>query len=100
MFALGSTLVRSRHSRVVLQTFTGPILISVNPWKRINIYGNDTLEKYRGKFLTAMPPHVFSIAEFAYRSMIKECKNQSILVRQSQHINYHDLCVMMMILVA
>jgi hypothetical protein len=26
----------------------------------------ETLDKYRGKFLTQMPPHVFAIAEFAY----------------------------------
>ena len=36
----------------------------------------ETLEKYRGKFLTQMPPHVFAIAEFAYAHPPRQvCRN-------------------------
>jgi hypothetical protein len=69
----GSARAASLHD---CQTYTGPILISVNPWKRLNIYMPDTLEKYRGKYLTQMPPHVFAIAEFAYAPTLSAAQIQ------------------------
>ncbi|KAF1774465.1 P-loop containing nucleoside triphosphate hydrolase [Phytophthora cactorum] len=66
---------------------SGAVLIAVNPFK--HIAGLYDLHKYREEMpgWTALPPHVFSIAEGAYRSLRRRLhepgaskKNQTILV--------------------
>lgn len=51
-----------------LQTYTGKILIAVNPFQKIShLYGTHMMEQYRGMRLGELSPHVFAIAESAYR---------------------------------
>ncbi|RLN66824.1 hypothetical protein BBP00_00001975 [Phytophthora kernoviae] len=66
---------------------SGAVLIAVNPFKEIP--GLYDLNKFKDELpdLTALPPHVFSIAEGAYRSLRRRLheagenkKNQTILV--------------------
>jgi myosin heavy subunit len=40
--------------------------------------------KYIGKNLGALPPHVFGVADQAFRNMIDDRKNQSIIIRYYQ----------------
>lgn len=54
-----------------LQTNVGTILISINPYKHINLYKPDVIQAYQYKGIKEMPPHVFNIAgmvsPFGYR---------------------------------
>ena len=60
----------------------GSILIAVNPFARLpHLYGVDMMEQYRGRNLGELSPHVFAIADSAFRQMQKEKRSQSILVR-------------------
>ncbi|VFQ96683.1 unnamed protein product, partial [Cuscuta campestris] len=62
-------------------TYTGNILIAVNPFKRLpELYGKCVMEKYRGTALGELSPHPFAIADAAYRQMINDGISQSILV--------------------
>jgi len=42
----------------LLQTYIGSVLISVNPYKNLPIYGSDVVEQYRNVNFYEVPPHV------------------------------------------
>jgi myosin-5 len=65
-----------------IYTYTGTILIAVNPFASLpHLYGSHMMDQYRGADLGELSPHVYAIADAAYRQMLKEWKGQSILVR-------------------
>jgi hypothetical protein len=41
---------------ILLQTYTGSILVAVNPYKMFDIYGLDMVKKYEGQILGTLPP--------------------------------------------
>ncbi|KAI3668044.1 hypothetical protein L6452_43117 [Arctium lappa] len=62
-------------------TYTGNILIAVNPFQSLpHLYDAHMMEKYKGAQFGALSPHVFAIAEFAFREMVNGGKSNSILV--------------------
>lgn len=64
-----------------IYTYTGTILIAVNPFAALpHLYGSHMMDQYRGADLGELSPHVYAIADAAYRQMVKEWKGQSILV--------------------
>jgi hypothetical protein len=52
----------------------------INPYKQLPIYTQEIIEHYAGKRRDDVPPHVFAMADGAYRAMIQDKKNQSILI--------------------
>lgn len=51
-----------------MQTYTGNILIAVNPFKRLpHLYGVDTMKQYKGTPFGELSPHPFAVADSAYR---------------------------------
>ncbi|KAL0456859.1 UNVERIFIED_CONTAM: Myosin-8 [Sesamum latifolium] len=73
--------LKSRYDVNEIYTYTGNILIAVNPFQRLpHLYNDDVMEKYKGMGLGELSPHPFAIADGAYRQMIKEGISQSILV--------------------
>ncbi|KAK4341617.1 hypothetical protein RND71_040118 [Anisodus tanguticus] len=73
--------LRSRYDMNEIYTYTGSILIAVNPFKRLpHLYAKSVMEQYKGIALGELPPHPFAIADAAYRQMIHEGISQSILV--------------------
>lgn len=53
-----------------MQTKAGPVLVAINPFKKIaNLYGNSYIQAYRSKSLES--PHVYAIADTALREMIR-----------------------------
>eukprot|EP01119_Soliformovum_irregulare_P020308 TRINITY_DN6548_c0_g1_i8.p1 TRINITY_DN6548_c0_g1~~TRINITY_DN6548_c0_g1_i8.p1 ORF type:complete len:1188 (-),score=488.31 TRINITY_DN6548_c0_g1_i8:69-3632(-) len=69
-----------RYETNTIYTYTGSILIAVNPYRKLNIYSKDMIDAYCGQPLGRLSPHVYAIAENAYRSMLTDETNQSILV--------------------
>ncbi|KAG7592025.1 Myosin head motor domain [Arabidopsis thaliana x Arabidopsis arenosa] len=73
--------LETRYELNEIYTYTGNILIAVNPFQRLpHIYETDMMEQYKGTALGELSPHVFAIGDAAYRAMINEGKNNSILV--------------------
>jgi len=72
-----------------IYTWTGPVLIAVNPFQRLPMYTSDILESYRREGLMRsqniyndkpLGPHVYSIADRSFRQMMTNRKSQSILI--------------------
>jgi myosin heavy subunit len=61
-------------------THIGPVLISLNPHKPLNIYGEEEIQRYNGKTHGQEPPHIFMTAEMAYRGMLRENKPQAVII--------------------
>uniref|UniRef100_A0A1A8U1B3 Myosin IXB n=1 Tax=Nothobranchius furzeri TaxID=105023 RepID=A0A1A8U1B3_NOTFU len=73
--------VRVRYSKDRIYTYVANILIAVNPYYDIpKLYSTDTIERYRGRSLGTLPPHVYAIADKAYRDMKVLKMSQSIIV--------------------
>ncbi|KAJ0262025.1 Myosin-10 [Hirschfeldia incana] len=73
--------LKSRYNANEIYTYTGNILIAVNPFKRLpHLYGNDIMEQYKGSDFGELSPHPFAVADSAYRKMINEGVSQAILV--------------------
>lgn len=54
---------------IMLQTYTGSILIAVNPFTRLpGLYDSIMKAQYQGARIGDLAPHVFAIADTAYRS--------------------------------
>ncbi|KAJ8959252.1 hypothetical protein NQ318_022515, partial [Aromia moschata] len=62
-----------------LQTYSGLFCVVVNPYKKLPIYTEKIMERYKGIKRHEVPPHVFAITDTAYRSMLQEREDQSIL---------------------
>nr|XP_032836269.1 unconventional myosin-VI-like [Petromyzon marinus] len=73
--------VRLRFSRDKIYTYVANILIAVNPYRDIpQLYTSATIASYRGRSLGTLPPHVYAIADKAYRDMKVHKLSQSIIV--------------------
>ncbi|CAN6465948.1 unnamed protein product [Victoria cruziana] len=70
-----------RYALNDIYTYTGSILIAVNPFTKLpHLYNVHMMEQYKGKPLGELSPHVFAVADAAYRAMMNEGRSQSILV--------------------
>ncbi|KAL1832690.1 hypothetical protein ACET3Z_002341 [Daucus carota] len=67
-----------RYDRDMIYTKAGPVLVAINPFKKVPLYGNDFIEGYRRK--TIASPHVYAITDTALREMIRDEVNQSIVI--------------------
>uniref|UniRef100_M4EP56 Uncharacterized protein n=1 Tax=Brassica campestris TaxID=3711 RepID=M4EP56_BRACM len=73
--------LKCRYDSNEIYTYTGNILIAVNPFKRLpHLYGVDTMKQYKGTPFGELSPHPFAVADSAYRKMINEGVSQAILV--------------------
>nr|XP_029123556.1 myosin-6 isoform X2 [Elaeis guineensis] len=73
--------LRSRYDINEIYTYTGSILIAVNPFRKLpHLYDSHMMEQYKGAAFGELAPHPFAVADAAYRLMRNEGVSQSILV--------------------
>ncbi|XP_046840853.1 unconventional myosin-Ic-like [Xenia sp. Carnegie-2017] len=72
--------LRKRYKADLIYTYIGNVVISVNPYKSLNIYSNEAIDQYRGVNLYEQPPHVYAISDAAYHSMKEERLDQCVLI--------------------
>lgn len=73
--------IKLRYSQLNIYTYSGIVLIATNPFQRVDqLYSQDIIQAYAGKRREESDPHLFAIAEDAYRCMKSDGKNQTIVV--------------------
>ncbi|CCJ31284.1 unnamed protein product [Pneumocystis jirovecii] len=72
--------IRMRYSQLQIYTYSGIVLVAMNPFQNIALYSNDIVQAYSGKNRGELEPHIFAIAEDSYRCMIRDSMNQTIVV--------------------
>ncbi|KFP67592.1 Unconventional myosin-Vb, partial [Cariama cristata] len=63
-----------------IYTYCGIILVAINPYKPLPIYEKEVIYAYSGREMGDMDPHIFALAEEAYKQMVRFGKNQSLII--------------------
>ncbi|XP_071206363.1 unconventional myosin-Vb-like isoform X2 [Salvelinus alpinus] len=63
-----------------IYTYCGIVLVAINPYDQLQIYGEEVINAYSGQNMGDMDPHIFAVAEEAYKQMARDERNQSIIV--------------------
>ncbi|XP_054724552.1 myosin heavy chain, non-muscle-like [Uloborus diversus] len=71
--------LKDRYFSGLIYTYSGLFCVVVNPYKRLPIYTEKVIELYKGKKRHEVPPHIFAVTDGAYRSMLQDREDQSIL---------------------
>ncbi|KAK9530033.1 hypothetical protein VZT92_011569 [Zoarces viviparus] len=74
------TNLKLRFEKGRIYTYIGEVVVSVNPYRATNIYGRDVVEQYKGRELYERPPHLFAIADAAYKAMKRRNKDTCIVI--------------------
>ncbi|XP_075390775.1 unconventional myosin-Ih [Tenrec ecaudatus] len=72
--------LRKRFRENLIYTYIGTLLVSVNPYQELGIYTENQMGLYQGVNFFELPPHVYAIADNAYRLMCSELSNHFILI--------------------
>ncbi|KAI7880816.1 P-loop containing nucleoside triphosphate hydrolase protein [Mucor mucedo] len=72
--------IKTRYDEKNIYTYSGIVLIATNPFARVPLYEPEIIQKYSGSRRGELEPHLFAISEDAYRCMIRDNKNQTIIV--------------------
>ncbi|XP_054642606.1 unconventional myosin-Ib isoform X6 [Dunckerocampus dactyliophorus] len=72
--------LRKRFDHNEIYTYIGSVVISVNPYKSMLIYTPERVEEYRNRNFYELSPHIYALADEAYRSLRDQDKDQCILI--------------------
>ena len=72
--------LEQRYQKDLIYTYIGNVCISVNPYRDTGIYTDDHAKMYNNVNLYELPPHVYGVADQAYRAMRDELTDQCVLI--------------------
>ncbi|KAG9510218.1 Myosin heavy chain, non-muscle, partial [Fragariocoptes setiger] len=71
--------IKDRYYSGLIYTYSGLFCVVVNPYRKLPIYSEKVIELYKGRKRHEVPPHIFAVTDSAYRSMLQDREDQSIL---------------------
>ncbi|KAI6186038.1 Protein CBR-MYO-5 [Aphelenchoides besseyi] len=72
--------LKQRYYSLMIYTYSGLFCVVINPYKRLPIYTESICRMFIGKRRNEMPPHLFAVCDEAYRNMVNDHENQSMLI--------------------
>ena len=72
--------LKTRYQSKMIHTYSGLFVVVINPYKRYPIYTQRVSKIYMNKRRSEVPPHLWSIAEGAYRNMLQNKKDNAMLI--------------------
>merc|ERR1712013_833814 len=72
--------LKTRYQAKLIHTYSGLFVVVVNPYKRYPLYTHRVCKIYLGKRRNECPPHLWAIAEGAYRNMLQNNKDNAMLI--------------------
>ena len=92
--------LKERLEKKCIYTYIGQVLVAVNPFTWLELYSAEDARRYMRHSRLDVPPHVFAIAETAFRAMTEEEESQCVIIsgesgagktEASKHIQVSDL---------
>ncbi|CAF4256547.1 unnamed protein product, partial [Rotaria sp. Silwood2] len=74
------TYMYNRFLSNQIYTYIGDILLAVNPFRALPIYGKDAMIRYRSCIKREQSPHIYALADFTYQAMLHDLENQYIVI--------------------
>jgi len=65
--------------RQAIYTYCGIVLVAINPYADLPLYGADIIRAYRGHSMGELEPHIFAVSEEAYAKLEREKCDLSII---------------------
>ncbi|CAK8683010.1 unnamed protein product [Clavelina lepadiformis] len=72
--------LKLRFQRGRIYTYIGEVVVSVNPYKSMNIYTPEYVKDYKGREFWERPPHIYALADAAYKTMKRYLKDTCIVI--------------------
>eukprot|EP00730_Choanoeca_flexa_P005620 TRINITY_DN11985_c2_g3_i1.p1 TRINITY_DN11985_c2_g3~~TRINITY_DN11985_c2_g3_i1.p1 ORF type:complete len:1067 (+),score=311.13 TRINITY_DN11985_c2_g3_i1:157-3201(+) len=72
--------LKLRFSNGYCYTYIGEVVVSVNPYRDLGIYGDEKIKEYRSREMYERAPHIFALADAAYRTMKRLSQDTCIVI--------------------
>ncbi|KAM7120952.1 unconventional myosin-Ig isoform 2-T2 [Molossus nigricans] len=72
--------LKLRFQKGRIYTYIGEVLVSVNPYQELPLYGPEAIARYQGRELYERPPHLYAVANAAYRAMKRRSRDTCIVI--------------------
>lgn len=72
--------LKQRYDNEKIYTYIGEVVVSVNPYVGLDIYSQAVIDDYKGREMYERPPHIFALADDAYKSMKRKAQDTCIVI--------------------
>ncbi|XP_043386947.1 unconventional myosin-XVIIIa isoform X6 [Chelonia mydas] len=72
--------VRQRYGGNLIHTYAGPTTLVVNPLSSPSMYSEKVMHMFKGCRREDMSPHIYAVAQAAYRTMLMSRQDQSVVL--------------------
>lgn len=69
-----------RFEKQRIYTYIGEVVVSVNPYRSLAIYDKSVIDSYKGREIYERPPHIYALADAAYKAMKRRSKDTCIVI--------------------